>query len=217
MPRPRAVIFVNGDLPDPPALLPFIKMDDFIMAADGGLKHIDNLHLHPHLVIGDMDSISPDRLKALHDTTEIVRYPQQKDETDLELAVQAAIGRNFREIMIVAATGGRLDQTLANLSLLLHVPSGVSLWLEDGDEEIQVCKTKVVIRGQSGDIVSLIPWRTPVKGVSTTGLKYRLNGETLFADKTRGISNVLKNRRAVIQVTSGNLLCIHTRTTGARK
>jgi len=78
MPRPRAVIFVNGDLPDPPALLPFIKMDDFIMAADGGLKHIDNLHLHPHLVIGDMDSISPDRLKALHDTTEIVRYPQQR-------------------------------------------------------------------------------------------------------------------------------------------
>jgi thiamine pyrophosphokinase len=218
MRRKRAVIFTNGDLPDPEAVRAFLHADDYLIAADGGLKHMDRLHLRPHLLIGDMDSVEPSRLQELRNSpVEILRFPIEKDESDLELALQAALDRGFKSILIVAATGGRLDQTLGNIALLFHVPVNVNVQLESGSEEILLCRNLVSIHGQPGDIVSLIPWGTSVKGVTTSGLKFTLKNETLLPDKTRGISNVMLRSKARIQITDGSLICIHTRKSGGKQ
>ena len=209
----RIIIFVNGDLPDLNQARTLLRADDFIICADGGTRHALALGLTPNLVIGDMDSIEKqawDDLQKANVPVEL--YPRDKNETDLEIAITRAIELEPHAIIIVAALGGRLDQTIGNIALLTDLqllPFNVRL--DNGAEEIFFCRDQVQIQGRSGDIVSLIPWGYPVRGIQTRGLRWPLNDETLYPEKTRGISNELVDEAASIKVSSGNLLVIHTR------
>ena len=209
----RAVIFTNGIVRDYALIFPYLQPRDFIMAADGGLKHIHRLKLKPALVIGDLDSISASDLDiAEHEQTEILRFNKDKDETDLELAIQAAIQRGYREILIVAGLGGRLDQTMANLLLMLHPDfAKCSITFDDGIEEVFLIRETCQVRGNPGDIISIIPIKGDCRGVKTENLKYPLREETLYQFKTRGISNVMTSTQAAISIADGTGLCIHTR------
>ncbi len=209
----RAVIFTNGIVRDYTLIFPHLQPRDFIMAADGGLKHIHRLKLKPALVIGDLDSIAASDLDiAEHEQTEILRFDKDKDETDLELAIQAAIQRGYREILIVAGLGGRLDQTMANLLLMLHPDfSKCSITFDDGIEEVFLIRETCQVKGNPGDIISIIPIKGDCRGVKTENLKYPLREETLYQFKTRGISNVMTSSQAAISIADGIALCIHTR------
>ena len=115
----RIIIFANGDLPDIGKARAILRNDDYIICADGGTRQASALDLKPDLVIGDMDSTDSAYLQHLQaDGVLIERYPRAKNETDLELAIQRAIELKPKEIIIVAALGGRIDQTLANIALL---------------------------------------------------------------------------------------------------
>ena len=209
----RIIIFANGDLPDLNKARDLLLADDFIICADGGTRHALALGLTPNLVIGDMDSIQNDqwqRLQTLGVAVEL--FPRDKNETDLELAINRAIELEPREIVIVAALGGRLDQTIGNIALLTDLQLATfDVRLDDGVEEMFFCRDQVQVQGRSGDIVSLIPWGNPVRGVQTQGLKWILDNETLYPEKTRGISNEMLSESANIKISSGNLLIIHTR------
>ncbi|HKJ37197.1 MAG TPA: thiamine diphosphokinase, partial [Anaerolineales bacterium] len=115
----RIIIFANGDLPDIKKIPTILQDGDHIICADGGTRHALALDLKPDLVIGDMDSTGEVDLKKLQtDGVSIELFPQDKNETDLELAIQHALKLKAKEVVIIAALGGRLDQTLANISLL---------------------------------------------------------------------------------------------------
>jgi thiamine pyrophosphokinase len=209
----RAVVFANGILEYPTMAADLLSSEDFIISADGGLRHIRDMGLVPHLLIGDLDSIGEEDLDWLQDrNVEIVKFPEEKDFTDLELALREAKKRGFNEIMIAAALGGRIDQTLANLSLLsLPELSGCRVWLDDGLNEVHMIRDALTIQGRAGDIVSLLPLYGPVPGVVTHDLKYPLKAETLSPGQTRGISNVMLSQQAGVEIEAGALLCIHTR------
>jgi thiamine pyrophosphokinase len=208
----RAVIFVNGTLADADAVNQRLRPDDWLVAADGGLNVMKSIGLHPHLLIGDLDSVNPSDVIELQSAgVEIRKYPVEKDETDLELALLVAASAGYKSIWLVAALGGRLDQTLANINLLLLPElADRDVRLFDGMEEVFLIRDKVTIHGQPGEIVSLIPLQWPVTGITTRGLKYPLKGETLYPERSRGISNCLQGKTARVQVESGGLLCIHT-------
>ncbi len=209
----RTVIFVNGKLRSPKRLAAQLQADDCFIVADGGLRHLRRLGLKPHLLIGDLDSVTEADVQwASANGAEIRRYPREKDETDLELALKAAVDTGTRTILLAAALGGRLDQTLGNLFLLARPElNGLDVRLEDGFEEVVLIHDHIELLGQAGDIVSLLPLNGPALGVTTRALKYPLIGETLYADSTRGISNVMEDHKAVISISGGLLLCIHTR------
>lgn len=209
----RAVLFANGIMPPTTLILPHLRPDDYYIAVDGGLRPLRNLYKTPGLLIGDLDSVTTAEVEAaIAQGIEVRRYPVDKDETDLELALLAAIEKGFHEILIIAALGGRLDQTLGNLNLLaLPLLAGIKVTLEDGTEEVFLIRDHAEIYGSAGDVVSLIPLQGEVKGVVTRELKYPLNHETLFCEKSRGISNVMLGDKAAVSVESGLLLCIHTR------
>lgn len=207
----RIIIFANGELPDLEKARAILHEDDFIIAADGGTRHALALGLNPKVIVGDLDSLPPNFEVSKFDG-EIILYPKDKNETDLELAIQHAIALNPEQIIIIAALGGRLDQTLANVALLSDLrPSTFNLKLDDGLEEIFFCRDQIKIDGSSGDIVSLIPWLGEVTGVVTTDLKWPLQKETLYPQKTRGISNEMTGNIAAVQIGSGLLLIIHRR------
>ena len=210
---PRCIIFANGTLPDPNSARRLIRPDDFILAADGGSRHARTLSLLPSIVIGDLDSISEEeRRKRKEEGTELIEYSRDKNETDLELALNYAVEKGFREIVIVAALGGRLDQTLGNLALLASVQlATLNIRLDDGLESASFCRDQAEVRGRRGDLVSLIPWGGDARGVRTEGLRWPLSNETLRAHQTRGISNEMLGDVAHIQIESGLLLIVHRR------
>ena len=211
-PQPnRIILFANGDLPDPQSIRTCLAPDDFLIAVDGGLRHLVELDIVPNLIIGDLDSADPDDVQRLESQgVEVRRYPIEKNETDLELALQTAIELQPAAIRVAAALGGRLDQTLGNIFLLTRPQfSGIDLRLIDGIEEVFLIHNQVTLTGEQGQQVSLIPLLGPVTGVKTEGLAYPLDNETLYPDHTRGISNRMLDSTASVSIASGLLLCIH--------
>ncbi|MFN3763738.1 MAG: thiamine diphosphokinase, partial [Anaerolineae bacterium] len=212
----RVFIFANGFLPDPKRAQALVRPDDILIAADGGARYLLALGLRPHAVVGDLDSLPPLLLETLQQQGTVIRpYPREKDETDLELALRHALEYRPQAIRIVGALGRRLDQTLGNLALLA-APwlEGIDVRLDDGVEEVLLARSEATVEGQPGETVSLIPWGVPVEGITTEGLRWPLRDETLYPDRTRGISNELTGPQAHVRIRSGLLIVVHRRSTG---
>jgi thiamine pyrophosphokinase len=209
----RIIIFTNGHLPDLEKARAIIRADDTIIAADGGTRHVLALGLKPDLIIGDLDSISEEeRQKMAGAGVRIAQYSRDKNETDLELAIQHALDAKPEQIIIVAGLGGRLDQTLANLALISDIRfAQLDVRLDDGVEEAFFCRDQVQVQGKSGDVVSLIPWQGVVTGIRTENLKWPLRNEMLYPEKSRGISNEMTSDTASVEIKSGLLLVTHCR------
>jgi thiamine pyrophosphokinase len=209
----RAFIFANGDVKDHASLGACLRPDDLLIAADGGLHHLQALDLCPHVLLGDLDSVTPDEVEeARRQGVRVIQYPVDKDETDLQLAIDLAVSEGCSQIVIGGGLGGRLDQTLGNICLLQQLSHpGLSIRLDDGLEEVFLITSSAEIDGKQGDIVSLIPFGSTAFDVKTEALKYPLNYEKLFPEKTRGISNVMLAAHARVSLSRGLLICIHTR------
>jgi thiamine pyrophosphokinase len=209
----RTVIFANGSLAHPDEARKLLEPDDRIICADGGTRYALSLGITPDLVLGDLDSLTEADQRRLIDGAVVVRrHPRDKDETDLELALDQALRDGTSAILIIAALGKRLDQVLGNISLMSDPRlSNANCRMDDGLEEVLFCRSACTIHGTRGDIVSLIPWGNSVKGVRTDGLRWALSGDTLHVHKSRGISNEMLSTSASVQVENGVLLVIHRR------
>ena len=209
----KAWLFVNGPVANGQRLQALISAGDWIVAVDGGYTHLKAAGIKPELVIGDLDSLSEaDLEEILQAKIPLQRFPTDKNETDLELAVNAALDRGVKAIRFVGAFGGRMDQTLGNLTLLLRPDlAELDVRLEDGETEAWLVRAEGVVVGQPGDIVSLLPVNSPATGITTTGLHYPLRAESLSNVHTRGISNFMEASAARIEVRDGILLCVHIR------
>ena len=209
----RIIIFANGELPDLDKARALLQSDDYIICADGGIRHALALQLKPDLIVGDMDSAGEQGLEMFRAAdVAIEMFSHNKNETDLELAINRAIERNPEKIAILGALGGRLDHTLANISLLTDLRLvAFDVRLDDGIEEIFLCRDRAQVHGKRGDIVSLLPWQGAVTEVATQNLQWPLRKETLYPDRTRGISNEMLQDAASISIGSGLLLIVHRR------
>ena len=210
---PRALIFVNGELIDPGAARSIVQPEDVVIAADGGARHALSLGVIPSAILGDLDSLSAEEVRKFTDMdVHILRFPQNKDETDMELALKHALRAGYSPIIIIAALGGRLDQTLGNLALLTGAEAlQADVRLDDGLTEAFFVTSKGLIHGQAGDTVSFIPWGVPAEGVSTDGLAYPLHKDTLYPYSSRSISNQMLAKTAKVSLKQGLLLCVHIR------
>jgi thiamine pyrophosphokinase len=193
-----------------------------VIAADGGARHAAALGVRPDRWVGDGDSIDPAALDALAAAgVAIERVPTEKDESDAELALLAAIEAGADAVTILGALGGvRIDHALANVGLLAHPAlAGLPAWLYDE----QASRISLLVApdasgrpatrdlpGRVGDLVSLLPVGETALNVTTRGLRYPLAGEPLIVGRTRGVSNVRTETVARISLGSGRLLLIET-------
>ncbi len=213
----RIVIFANGELENPAAeVARWGRPDDIIVAANGGTRYVVQAGLTPQYVIGDRDSLSQKQQAELETAGTVFHtHPSAKDETDLELALLWAAEQNSEEIVVLGALGGRPDQELANL-LLLALPALRShdVRLVSGDWEIRLIREggTVYLTGKPGERLSLIPLGGDAKGVTTWGLRYALQDETLRLGPARGVSNVFATREVKITLGAGLLWCFHEKT-----
>jgi thiamine pyrophosphokinase len=186
---------------------------DLVVAADGGARLADPLGLPVHRWVGDGDSLGDAGLEALRRRGVPVELAaRDKDETDTELALVAAVVAGATEIVMLGALGGpRLDHALANIALLGHpVASGVRLTILDDGARIRLLRgpsAALHLPGRVGDLVSLIPLETAA-GVTTAGLRYPLAAATLAAGPARGISNIRTEPDASVRLESGRMLIV---------
>ena len=207
----RCAIIANGVAPDPMTVRFYADQADLLLAADGGASHALALNLVPHVVIGDLDSLSADQQARLHTAgTRFIVHPPAKDETDLELALLYAIEQDADPIIVLAALGGRLDQTIANV-LLLTMPALTEreVRLVDGPQTAFVVRSQATITGKPGDTVSLIPLGGEAEGITTSGLAYPLTEGRLPFGRALGVSNEMTVSQAQVKVRDGLLLCVH--------
>lgn len=208
----RAVIFANGTLPDRRAARELLRPDDLIIAVDGGTRHAWEVGADPHLVVGDLDSLTAaERERLTARGAEFSIFPPRKDATDLELALVRAASEGADSIIVLAALGGRVDQTVANV-LLLTLPEirAIDVRVVEGKQQAFLIHDECLIEGQPGDTVSLIPIRGSAGGITSNGLEWPLDDDTLRFGSTRGISNVLTDTQASVRVQQGLLLCVVT-------
>jgi thiamine pyrophosphokinase len=205
--RHETVLVIAGG--DAPAGVE-VPRDAFVIAADSGVDHARSLGLRVDVAIGDFDSVSPAGLEwAERVGARIVRHEQEKDATDLELALDAALELGPDRILVVGAGGGRLDHFLANLLLLGAERFGsVSVDAYVGSAHVCVVRGERTIVGRPGELVTLLPVNGPARGVTTAGLVYPLDDATLEPGSSRGVSNVLAGPEARVAVGSGVLLVI---------
>ncbi|MGH9227317.1 MAG: thiamine diphosphokinase [Acidimicrobiales bacterium] len=184
--------------------------DATVIAADSGLEPALELGLDVAAVVGDMDSVDPDVLATAEAAgIALERHPEAKDATDLDLALDAALARQPERIVVVTGTGDRLDHTLS-LAQLLASPrtAGVDVEAWIGDAHLSVARDLTVLRGEPGDLVSLVPLHGPALGVVTEGLLYPLRDEDLAVGSTRGVSNELAAPEASVRLRAGVLVAV---------
>lgn len=189
-----------------------IADSDYIIGVDSGTKHILELGFVPNIVVGDLDSIDTKTLDTIKKLKiKIIKFDSRKDFTDTEIALNQAMKENPENIIIIGGIGDRIDHTLGNIHLLkCAIENGYKAKIVNKGNEIQLVKDFITIVGNKNDVVSLIPLTNEVNGIVTENLFYPLKDETLSIGTTRGISNVLIEDYATIQVKSGLLLVIRT-------
>ncbi len=212
----RVVIIANGAAPDEATVRRWLRPGDGtqtqLICADGGARAALVLGHKPEVVVGDLDSLDEAMQAQLRAAgCRLIVYPVAKDWTDLELALKWAAEQEATEIVVLGALGGRLDQELANILLLL-LPElhDISTRIVDDRQEMFVARGQAEIVGQPGDIVSLIPLGGNVEGIVTEELMYPLRGEPLVSGPARGISNVMTTQIARVTLQSGTLLVVHS-------
>jgi len=199
----RALIICNGELPSRKTLKSLLNNTDFIVCADGGANKAIKLGIIPDVIIGDLDSITERTRKHFHKVKII--HDDNQYNTDLEKALDFLLARRIKEITIIAATGGRTDHTLSNLSILGKYHRRAHITMVDDTCEVTVIDGKVSFEGGIGQKVSLLPLGR-CKGISTRGLKYPLYNESLELGVREGTSNEIVSSLVEISVRRGSLL-----------
>ena len=190
-----------------------------VICADAGVAACRRLGLSPDIVIGDLDSAPSPLIEwARGSGACILQYPVDKDQTDMELALDEATALGSKVVVATGVTGGRIDHTLANIDVCLcYAKQGLNLAAVEEWGEIFFLAgpaRAVTISGGVGDIVSLIPRCGSARAVHTSGLHYALDGEDLQYGASKGVSNYMSDSVARVRVDEGELLVVHIRANG---
>ena len=210
----RALILSGGDAPSRAALdaaRPGWRDVDLVIGADSGARHAAGLGLPLHRVVGDFDSLSAAEVATFAAAgAGIERHPVDKEATDTELALLAALDAGATQISILATWGRRADHALGTAALLTHprlAAAGATAELLDAASRIRHLQGDAVLRLELalGTIVSLIPWGGDTV-VTASGLQWPLERATLRVGASRGISNVSVEPTVEIHLHHGALL-----------
>ncbi len=196
----KVAIIGNGVILEPERVAEKIRGFEIVVAVDGGLIWLDQMGIQPDLILGDLDSVSEELLGRYLDV-EVRRYPTEKDESDMELAI---LQFPNDQVTLFGAFGRRIDHSLYNMALLRRFPT---IRIEDGEEEAFVLTKEATLNVDVGQLISLIPLSDEVRGVTTKGLKWELVEQTLSSELI-SLSNVALQGQVAVALSAGELLVV---------
>ncbi|MEY8352223.1 thiamine diphosphokinase [Lachnospiraceae bacterium 54-53] len=189
---------------------------DKVIAVDGGLAALHKLHLKPDAIVGDFDTVDPAVLreyKSSPDDIDWEIHKPEKDETDTELALDTAIRLGCTRLVLLGATGGRMDHFIGNVHLLYAcLKKGVEAAIADEKNWITVLERGRTFRADAarGNYISFLPLSMEVQGITLTGFKYPLVKKDISIGTSLCISNELTGAEGSIDFDSGTLICVES-------
>lgn len=212
----RFVIISGGHIDDAFALN-YLEENkyDCMIAADSGMNFLHRNGLVPDIIAGDFDSVQSSTLQHFQglNNVQVIKLNPVKDDTDTEFVIREAIRCGATEIIVLGATGTRLDHVLANVNLLgIGLEENVSIELVDAHNRIRMIDDSLEIKksNQFGSFVSILPVKGDAKGVTLEGMKYPLQDADIVYFSSLGISNEIVDDTARIIVREGVLLVIES-------
>ncbi len=198
----KALLFANGQVGEPEVAQIAAKEFDFIIAADGGMRNALGVGRIPHYVVGDLDSIDASLREQFKQTTFIHRPSQELN--DLEKSLQFCESLGVTHITLLGISGKRLDHTLNNLSVLCRYDRRFHLIIYDPYSQIFLIRDRWEYTGRKGQLISLIPLGK-VAGITTGGLAFPLQAESLGFGYREGLSNYIVQNPVTVHIQSGVL------------
>lgn len=210
----NVVLFAGAAIHDYDFCQPYVQHADVVICCDGGMHHTKALGIRPDYIVGDFDSVRPEVLEEYRqEGISIQQFPTHKDETDMQLGIRLAEDLGADSLTLIGGIGDRLDHTMANAHLLLHLcKKGIRAVLVDEKNRVELIDKETVVHGQPGDLVSTIPLSMVVKGVTLEGLEYPLtNYDLSMDDRVIAVSNVMLGNTAKITIQEGYLFVMQTK------
>lgn len=179
------------------------EKEDFVIAADAGLRYLEERELVPDLIVGDFDT-----LRYVPQGENVLKLPAEKDDTDMSIAIKEGIRSGFGVFHIYCGTGGRIDHTIANLQMLAYLAGqGMQGFLFDRDSVFTAVTDGEISFGRiDAGYVSVFSWSERSTGVYLRNLKYELNDAVLTNRFPLGVSNEFIGKESSIAVGRGTLL-----------
>ena len=203
----RALVVADGELPSAELMRELAGAADLVVAADGGADKALSAGVRVDAVVGDLDSLSMEARAVV--ALEALHHAPSADETDLQKAIEFALGRGATAIDIVAAGGGRADHALANLSVLTVYRGRAVLRVVDDLFAVELVEGEATIDAPPGTVVSLVAIGE-ARGVTTRGLRWDLTDFRLTFSPY-GVHNEVESPPATVSVESGDLLLFRGR------
>ncbi|MBT4978386.1 MAG: thiamine diphosphokinase [Gemmatimonadetes bacterium] len=200
-----ALILGNGEPPSRELINQFIGGDTLLLCADGGADTARRYDLVPDYIVGDLDSISRASSAGV-DPTHIIRVDADNTGTDIQKVLRHAVDLGISEAVLLGFTGGRTDHLLWNLSVFKTFAEQIALRIVDEYCDLRLIGQRIRFRATIGQKISLCPLNGPVDGITTTGLKFALQNESLVPGLRDGISNEVVGDIVEIEVKRGDLL-----------
>lgn len=204
------VIFCAGEFN---ALAQSVGKEDWVIAADGGLVHVQKLGLTPNCILGDFDSLG-----YVPQNSQV--FPVEKDDTDAMLAARQGLARGYREFLFYGGMDGpRADHMIANFQTLSFLAAhGARGYLVGKSTTATVVKNETVsFPAISEGIVSLFCLGEDALGVTIRGLQYPLEDGTLTHSHPLGVSNHFVGEPVSVRVAKGELLMLYPTRAGFPK
>ena len=216
----RIVIISGGELDEEFALSVLNEaVANCIIGVDKGIEFLYHNSIMPNYIVGDFDSADQRVADYYRNETAVPirEYNPMKDASDTEIAVKLAMTLGCSEIMILGATGGRVDHLWANIqSLSIPFKAGVDAKIMDRQNLISIIgegETHLRRSEAYGTYFSVFPMGDEIFGFNIKGAKYPLRNHTLKPCNSLCVSNEIAegSDEAVISFPSGRVILMQTR------
>ncbi len=214
----KKIIIVTGGELDEELTLGLLGdgQNDYVIGVDRGVEFLYKNNITPSYIVGDFDSANPEIADYYRNQTHVPirEFNPVKDASDTEIAIRLALTLRATEIIILGATGGRMDHLWANVqSLMIPFKAGVSAKIVDKQNRISLIGGETVLKKSEayGPYFSVFPLGKEVYGFSIEGAKYPLREHTLTPYNSLCVSNEIEGDEVVIDFLSGTVILMETR------
>ena len=214
----KRIVLVSGGELDEELTLGLLKQDEnvYVIGVDKGIEFLYSHNITPSYIVGDFDSTKQEIADYYREQTNVPirEFNPVKDASDTEIAIRLAMTLGATEIIILGATGGRIDHLWANVqSLTIPFKAGIDAKILDKQNRISLIGGKTVLKKSEayGPYFSVFPLGKDVYGFSIQGAKYPLPNHTLTPYDSLCVSNQIEDEEVVIDFLSGVVILMETR------
>ncbi|PKR78576.1 thiamine diphosphokinase [Halalkalibacillus sediminis] len=206
-------IVAGGPKNELPSFSEYLSID-FWIGVDEGCLHLKSQNINPDLAVGDFDSMTETELSEISQVSEVLQFPNDKDQTDLEIGIDQAIKMDPDLVLIFGATGGRLDHEWMNINLLKKFSEKrIDAWMINKHNELTIKypDTYKLEKDLRYKYISFLPMTEKVEHLSLKGFRYELEDENISSDSSLTVSNEWNEKKGTYSFSTGILLVVKSR------